>query len=178
LRLKREPQFEEFEGDEAAAFAFAISKNIHRRHLKAKDKREAIAALLKIDPNKSDRQIAELTKTSPTFVGKTRKEEEATGDVSTVDTRTDSKGRKQPARKARSKPKRTVEDVAAKKAAAAPKPSPTDTAASEATAPDELDLLREFARFVIGRARVSTDPKDHPEWKVLLGRVKQALEVS
>jgi hypothetical protein len=83
-------------------------------------------------------------------------------------------------RKARSKPKRrTVEDfkrdITAKKAAV-PKPLPTETAIREAVAPDEeLDLLREFARFVIGRARVSTDPKDHPEWKVLLGRVKQAL---
>jgi hypothetical protein len=57
-----------------------------------------------------------------------------------------------------------------------PKPLPTETVVREAVAPDEeLDLLREFARFVIGRARVSTDPKDHPEWKVLLDHVKQVL---
>jgi hypothetical protein len=36
-------------------------------------------------------------------------------------------------------------------------------------------VLREFARFVIGRARVSTDPEDHPEWKVPLARVKQVF---
>jgi hypothetical protein len=40
-----------------------------------------------------------MTKTSPTFVGKVRAEKEATGDVSTVDTRTDTKGRKQPAKR-------------------------------------------------------------------------------
>jgi hypothetical protein len=45
-----------------------------------------------------------------------------------------------------------------------------------AVAPDEeINLLREFAGFIIGRARVSTDPKDHPEWKALLARVKQML---
>jgi hypothetical protein len=32
------PQFEQFEGNDAAALAFVISKNIHRRHLKAKEK--------------------------------------------------------------------------------------------------------------------------------------------
>ena len=80
--------------------------------------------------------------------------------------------------KARPKPKRrTVEDfkrdIAAKKAAV-PKPLPAETAVREAVAPDEeLDLLREFARFVIDRARVRTDPKDHIEWKMLLDRVKR-----
>jgi ParB-like chromosome segregation protein Spo0J len=109
LQLKRQPQFKEFNGDAAAARAFVFSQNIVRRHLKAKEKREAIAKLLKADPNKSDRQIAETIKASPTFVGKVRAEGEATGDVSTVDTRTDTKGpakkstkkadRKQPVRK-------------------------------------------------------------------------------
>ena len=57
--------------------------------------------------------------------------------------------------------------------AAVSKPLPAETA-REAVAPDEeLALLREFARFVIGRASVSTDPKDHIEWKTLLDRVKQ-----
>jgi ParB-like chromosome segregation protein Spo0J len=101
LKAKVDPRFEEFEGDDAAALAFVISKNIHRRHLKAKEKREAIAALLKASPEKSDRQIAGMIKASPTFVGKVRAEKEATGDVSTVDTRIDTKGREQPAKKPR-----------------------------------------------------------------------------
>jgi hypothetical protein len=40
---------------------------------------------------------------------------------------------------------------------------------------EELALLREFARFVIGVSRVSVDPKDHNAWKLLLERVKRAL---
>jgi hypothetical protein len=80
-------------------YAIAISLNIHRRHLTPKGKRNLIAKLLKATPGKSDRQIAETIKASPTTVGKVRKELEHLGDVSSVDTRTDTKGRRQPARK-------------------------------------------------------------------------------
>jgi hypothetical protein len=83
--------------------AYVISANIHRRHLTAEQKRDLIAKLLKAAPEKSDRQIAKTVKASPTFVGKVRAEKEATGDVSTVDTRTDTRGRKQPAKKKRKK---------------------------------------------------------------------------
>jgi hypothetical protein len=80
-------------------YEYVKSVNIHRRHLTAKKKREAIANLIKATPGKSDRQIAKTVKASPTFVGKVRAEMEATGEVSTVDTRIDAKGVKQPARK-------------------------------------------------------------------------------
>jgi hypothetical protein len=82
-------------------YSYVVSANIHRRHLTIEQKRDLIAKLLKADSGKSDRQIAETVKASPTFVGKVRAEKEATGDVSTVDTRRDSKGRQQPARKKR-----------------------------------------------------------------------------
>ena len=85
-------------------YEYVKSANIHRRHLTAEKKREAIANLIKATPGKSDRQIAKTAKASPTFVGKVRAEMEAKGEVSTVDTRTDAKGVKQPARKTGRKP--------------------------------------------------------------------------
>ena len=78
---------------------YVISANIRRRHLSADQKRDLIAKLIKATPEKSDRQIAETVKASPTTVGTVRAEMEAKGDVSKLDTRTDSKGRQQPARK-------------------------------------------------------------------------------
>lgn len=60
------------------------------------------------------------------------------------------------------------------KEAAAPKPVPTEGAAREAVEPDELDLLRKFARFIVTRTRITTDPgKDYAEWKALLGQIRQ-----
>jgi hypothetical protein len=80
-------------------WAVVVAVNIKRRHLTSEQKRDLIAALLKAKSEQSDRQIAKLTKTSPTTVGKIRKKSEATGDVSKVDTRTDTRGRKQPSTK-------------------------------------------------------------------------------
>jgi hypothetical protein len=101
-------------------FAYVISANIHRRHLDAEQKRNLIAKLIKATPEKSDRQIAETVKASPTTVGTVRAEMEAKGDVSKLDTRQDSKGRRQPAK--RSKRKRATDpppEIAQRRAAAA-----------------------------------------------------------
>jgi hypothetical protein len=100
-------------------YAFVASANIHRRHLTAEQKRDLIATLLKTQPEKSDRQIAKAVKASPTFVGKVRAEKEAAGDVSTVDTRIDTRGRKQPAhnkRRERIKKLRRLQEGASEKA--------------------------------------------------------------
>jgi ParB-like chromosome segregation protein Spo0J len=85
--------------DDAAIVTFIINKNFRRRHLSAEKQRELIEELIKADPTRSDRQIAKETGKSPTTVGKIRTNMEEAGDVSTVDTRTDTRGRKQPARK-------------------------------------------------------------------------------
>jgi hypothetical protein len=78
-------------------YAFVISANIHRRHLTAEQKRDLIAKLLKATPEKSDRQIADVVKASPTTVGKIRGEMEPTvqsGQLKRVGK--DGKARKQP----------------------------------------------------------------------------------
>jgi ParB-like chromosome segregation protein Spo0J len=52
LNAKIEPQFEEFQGDDPAAAAFVISKNIRRRHLTGGQRRDLIAKLLKAQPGR------------------------------------------------------------------------------------------------------------------------------
>jgi ParB-like chromosome segregation protein Spo0J len=95
------PFYREFKGDLEGAIAYARSLNYHRRHLTAEQRRELIAKLIKATPEKSDRQIAETVKASPTTVGTVRAEMEAKGEVSKLDTRIDRKGVEQPARKPR-----------------------------------------------------------------------------
>jgi ParB-like chromosome segregation protein Spo0J len=70
--------------------------NLARRHLTRKQKEDIIAAALRDEPQKSDRQhAADLGVSHPT-VGKVREKLEASGDVEKVSTRTDTKGRSQP----------------------------------------------------------------------------------
>jgi hypothetical protein len=80
-------------------YAYVISANIRRRHLSIDDKDRLIVQLLKADPTKSNRQVAKLTDTSHPHVAKVREQAQKTGDVETVTTSIDSKGRKQPAGK-------------------------------------------------------------------------------
>jgi ParB-like chromosome segregation protein Spo0J len=73
--------------------------NIARRHLSTEDRRALIADAIRDDPAASDRRVAVALGVSPTTVGSVRDELEARGDVSKLDTRTDTLGRTQPARR-------------------------------------------------------------------------------
>jgi hypothetical protein len=65
--------------DEIAAYI--ISVNIKRRHLTGEQKRELTSKVLKLDPSKSNRQIAAVVGVDHKTVGVVRKEAEATGEV-------------------------------------------------------------------------------------------------
>lgn len=88
-------------------YEYVVSANIHRRHLTAEQKRDLIAKLLKADPTKSNRQVAKMVGASHPHVAKVREQAEKAGDVETVTTSVDTKGRKQPARKTRQRTERT-----------------------------------------------------------------------
>ena len=89
--------------DDAEAEARSLSLNLHRRQLKPGQTRKLVTALIKAQPEKSDRHIAEQAESNRTTVGQIRKALEKTGDVSIVDTRTDTRGRQQPASKVKTK---------------------------------------------------------------------------
>jgi hypothetical protein len=99
------PIFQNFSGTDPVAYV--LSANIHRRHLTNEQRLRLVDEVIKAKPDLSSRQVAKQTKVSTTTAVKRRKKLEASGDVSTVDTSTDTKGRKQPRRKstaAKSKP--------------------------------------------------------------------------
>ena len=93
-----EPTFRPFCGDDPVAFV--IDLNLHRRHLTPKQRRELIIRLIAMQPEKSDRQIAETVKVDHKTVAAARKKGEDVGRIPHVEKRKDSKGRQQPARKA------------------------------------------------------------------------------
>jgi hypothetical protein len=98
-KLGLKPKSVEFDGPDEVVPRFIISANIHRRHLKPEERRELLKKLLFQQPDRSDRQFAKETGFSHPYVAKVRAECERAGDVETVSTRTDAKGRKQPAKK-------------------------------------------------------------------------------
>jgi len=101
-------------------YAYVMSANIHRRHLTAEQKRELIAKLLKAQPEKSDRQIGKMARTSKNTAAVVRREMERRGQIDHVEKRKDTKGRKQLAKrgptsraKPANKPKTAPADVQA-----------------------------------------------------------------
>jgi hypothetical protein len=79
-RAGKEPRYAVVDfPSEAAARAFVVSCNPHRRHLTAEQKSELALKLVKDNPERSDRSIAAEIKVSPTTVGKARAQ------LSTVD---------------------------------------------------------------------------------------------
>ena len=78
---------------------YVLSANVHRRHLTGEQKRALIEKVLKVKPEQSDRTTAKQVKADHKTVGKVRDKLEARGEIPHAKTRTDTKGRKQPARK-------------------------------------------------------------------------------
>src|SRR5262245_61743630 len=92
-----EPTFTPFRGNDPAAYV--TSANIHRRHLTQEQKRELVAKLVKAQPEASNNAIAKQAKVDDKTVAKVRHNMEARSEIPNVQLRTDTKGRKQPAKK-------------------------------------------------------------------------------
>jgi ParB-like chromosome segregation protein Spo0J len=128
------PRFTERTGG-GSAVDFIIASNIRRRHLTPEQKRDLLIKVIALQPERSNRQIAKTVGVSDKTVGAARKKGEDVRKIPHVAKRTDSKGRKQPARKA-PKGKQLAEAVIAKNKAAVnakdpPKQSPSETALVE-----------------------------------------------
>jgi ParB-like nuclease domain len=79
-------------------YAIALSLNVHRRHLTPEQRRDLIAKVLKATPEKSNNQIAKEVKVDDKTIAKVRAALESRSEIPNVDARTDTKGRKQPAK--------------------------------------------------------------------------------
>lgn len=81
--------------------SFAISENLDRRHLTTEQKRELVKYFLKLNPEKSDRQLAKETGVSDKTVNKIRENLKSRSEIPNVD-KADSLGRKVGDKKTRS----------------------------------------------------------------------------
>jgi hypothetical protein len=125
---------------------FITSANINRRHLTLMERKQLVAALLKDNPERSNRSVAELVKIDHKTAGKVRDEMESRGEIPHVDRVVDTKGREQPASRPKAIPAREPtqqqRDIGARNAkiiASVTGQSLGDVAESVATAPTTAD---------------------------------------
>lgn len=95
---------------------YVESANVHRRHMSKAERSEALIKLIEKDPTRSNRQIAKDTGYSDKTVAAARAKAEDVRKIPNVSTRTDTKGREQPAKKPRTKPRTPEERSAARSA--------------------------------------------------------------
>ena len=120
-------------------YAYVISANIHRRHLTTAQRIELVEKIIKANPEMSSRRAAKLAGVAPTTATKSRQKLEQSGDVSTVDTSIDTKGRKQPTKKKRRTPDDFAAEMKARKTAKAD-PATALVDAVDAAWPQQIDL--------------------------------------
>ena len=155
-------------------YAYVTSVNLHRRHLTAEQKRDVIAKLIKAAPEKSNRQIAKQVEASHPHIAKIRAEMEKAGDVETVTTSIDTKGRRQQAKKkakvGKSKIAKASSDLPGEPLVAKPategatKPAEApDTTMPAASAPTR-DGIYTHANYTWGAKIAMTRLEDRIEW--------------
>jgi hypothetical protein len=86
-------------GPDTDPYAYVTAANLHRRHLTTGQKHELIAKLIKIAPERSNRQIAKLVKVSHVTVGTARTELESTGQIDQLKKTVGADGRSRPTKK-------------------------------------------------------------------------------
>lgn len=95
------------------AVAYIVSVNIHRRHLTAEERQNLLIELIARAPAKSDRQHGKDIGVDHKTIALARAKGEDVGSIPHVESRQDTKGRQQPAKKKR----RTADDFVAEKKA-------------------------------------------------------------
>jgi hypothetical protein len=85
--------------DEFDPVAFVIGVNIRRRHLTNDQKRDLVALLLKMKPERSNHQTAIVAAVDDKTVASVRRELEGRSEIQTSTTTIDTKGRRQPTKK-------------------------------------------------------------------------------
>jgi hypothetical protein len=121
---------------------YIVSANIHRRNITTETKRDLIAALLKENPERSDRATAELVKVDHKTVSAVRQKEEQLGSIPQLTKRTgkDGKARQQAASKPKASPVKQVEPKVEK---------PAEPEQLSKTAKEKLDAaIRQHKRML------------------------------
>ncbi len=126
------PEYFEYREHIPDVTAWIISKNIRRRHLDPKQKRELIAKVLSLTPEKSNRAVAKTIGVDHKTVAAVRANAERTGEIPQLKKTTGTDGKSRPAKK------KTALKPSAKITLQAPTVTPKATAATVHTADHDV----------------------------------------
>lgn len=115
--------------EEVDPYEYVVSLNINRRHLTSVQKGELIAALLKAQPERSDRATAQIAKVDHKTIAGKRAVLERTGEIPQSEMRVGANGIGKPAKKKKTEPKRNA--APSPQAEPAPEPSTASRPSSE-----------------------------------------------
>jgi hypothetical protein len=146
--------------------AYVVSANLHRRHLTAEQKREFIGKLLAMDPERSDRGIAQQVKVDHKTVAAVRSDKEDRGEIPHTETRRDASGRAQPAHK----PPPAIAHEATSSGEVVTFPAPADVCEAR-----PLRLLHRSALLGAERAKREEEAELNAEWEA---REEKTLELA
>lgn len=102
------PEYCEHRTDIPDVAAWSISKNIKRRHLTAAQRRDLIAELLKLTPDRSNNAIAKTINVDDKTVAAVRSKLEATSEIPKLTTTIGTDGKTRPAKKTSTTPPATI----------------------------------------------------------------------
>jgi hypothetical protein len=163
----------EARNDEQAR-AYVISKNLHRRHLTAEQKRDVIAALLNADRTQTDRSIAKVAKVSPHTVASVRREGEPNVQ-NAHKTRVEASGRKARGRKPGEQPAKKPPPAPTPAPAPAPEPSVKAKVPEPHLAPFQIDPELQAALDEQQKLNARPAPATKQYSKRLLERVVETV---
>jgi len=156
---------------------FITSANVHRRHLMPGQKRDVVAALLKENPERSDRATAKIAGVDNKTVASIRDSMESREEIPHVDKVVDTKGRRQPT----SKPKPpaaprepTAEQIAAKrKVESSLAAAVLDMPAAESRASTKASPVGSFCRAFEDLELAGQEMKED-DWRLVVNALGEA----
>jgi hypothetical protein len=164
--------------DPATVEAFIVSKNIHRRHLTADQKRDLIAKLLKAKPERSNLATAKIAHADDKTVATVRQDLEANSEIPNKTDRVEASGRKARGRKPAGKKSAAKEESAPAASVSAANDHPVARTEQTSAEKQPVEGVSETVKHMADWLDKLSPDERQEVWEIALLRHREFLELS